>query len=73
MDAEGTHIGSSFAADPENAHIALFVVLNQLGLIDSPNAKLLLDGGDERRPLEASTFEGVQRFLELLHLIKALM
>lgn len=30
MNAEGTNIGTSFARNPEDTHVALFVVLNEL-------------------------------------------
>ena len=73
MDTKRTHISASLTADPEDAHVALVVVLNQLSLVDSPNTKLLLDGGDKRRPLEARALKGVERFLKLLDLVEALM
>ncbi|URE22934.1 hypothetical protein MUK42_17056 [Musa troglodytarum] len=60
MDAEGTNIGSSLAGDPEDNQVPVGVVLKQLALVDSPDAELTLDGGDERGPLEDGTGEGLE-------------
>ena len=73
MDAKGSHVCASLAANPENAHITVFVVLNQLGLVDRSDSELLLDGGDQRWSLEAGTFERVNCLLELLDLVERLM
>ena len=73
MNAEGSHVGSSFAAYPEDAHVSCLIILNKLDLIDRPDTKLLLDSGDERRALEAGTSERVQSFLNLLDLVNTLM
>jgi len=73
MDTEGTNVSSSLTGDPEDSHVALFVVLNELGLIDSSDSELLLDSRDKRRSLEAGTLEGVDGLLELLDLVNALM
>ena len=73
MNAEGSHVGSSFAAHPEDAHVSCLIILNKLDLIDRPDTKLLLDSGDERRALEAGTSERVQSFLNLLDLVNTLM
>ena len=73
MDAESSHIGASFAADPEDAHVAVLVVLDQLGLVDRPDSELLLDGGDQGRPLEAGPFERVESLLQLLDLVERLV
>ena len=73
MNAEGSHVGSSLAAHPEDAHVSCLIILNKLDLIDRPDTKLLLDSGDERRALEAGTSERVQSFLNLLDLVNTLM
>ena len=73
VDTEGTDVCASLAAYPEDAHVALVIVLDQLSLVDGPNTELLLDGRDERGPLEARTLERVKSFLKLLDLIEALM
>lgn len=73
MDAQGTNVSASLAADPENTHITVFVVFNKLGFIDGSNSKLFLDGRNEGRSLEAGTFERVKCLLELLDLVKRLM
>ena len=73
MDAQSTDIGSSFAADPKDPHVTVFIVLNELGLINGSDTELLLDGGDQGWSLEAGALEGVKGLLELLDLIDALM
>lgn len=73
MDTKGTHVSTSFTADPENSHITVFIVLNELGLVDRSDSELLLDSRDKGRSLEASTFKCVDSFLELLDLVKRLM
>ena len=73
MYTEGTDVGASFAADPENTHIAVFVVLNQLCLVDRPDSELLLDGRDQGRSLEAGALKRIESLLELLDLVKRLM
>ena len=73
MDAKGTNVSASLAANPENTHITVFVVFNELGLIDGSNPEFFLDGGNERRSLEAGTFERVKRLLELLDLVERLV
>jgi len=73
VDTKGTHVSSSFAADPKDAHITVFVILNQLALIDRSDSELFLDGRDKWRALEAGSFQSVDGFLELLDLVKTLM
>ncbi len=73
MNTEGSNVGTSFTADPENTHVSVFIELNKFCLVDCSDSELFLDGGDQRRSLEAGTFKGVKGFLELLDLIKALM
>ena len=73
MNTEGSNVGTSFTADPENTHVSVFIELNKFGLVDCSDSELFLDGGNQRRSLEAGTFEGVKGFLELLDLIEVLM
>ena len=73
MDTHSSNVSTSLTGDPEDSHVALFVVLNELGLIDSSDSELLLDSRDKRRSLEAGTLEGVDGLLELLDLVDALM
>jgi len=73
MNTEGSDVSSSFTGNPEDAHVTLFVVLNELGLVDSSDSELLLDSRDERRSLEAGTLKSVNSLLELLDLVDALM
>jgi hypothetical protein len=70
VDTESSDVGTSLAADPENAHVAALVVVEQLHFVDISYAEFLLDGRDERRALEASTSERVQSLLKLLDLVE---
>ena len=63
MDTESSYIGTSFATDPEDAHVTVLVVFDQLCLVDSPDSELLLDSGDQGWSLEAGSFERVQSLL----------
>ena len=73
VDTESTDVGSSLAADPEDTHITVFVVLDQLALIDGSDSQFLLDSRDQGRALEASTFQRVDCLLKLLDLVETLM
>ena len=66
VDAHGTDVSSSLAADPEDAEVTLLVVLDELRLVDRPHTELLLDGRDEWGTLEAGTSEGLESLLHLL-------
>jgi hypothetical protein len=57
MNAEGTNVSSSLAADPENTQLPLVVELVQLALVDRSDTELALDGGNERGALEESSGE----------------
>lgn len=65
VDAEGTDVGTSLAADPEDTEVAVIVKLNQLALVDRSDTELTLDGGDERGTLEQGTGEGLESAGEL--------
>jgi hypothetical protein len=55
MDTEGSDISTSLATDPEDTHISLFVILEELGFIDSSNSKLFLNSRDKWWSLETGT------------------
>ena len=59
VHAQGTDVRPGLALDVEHAHVALVVKLEQLGLVDRPDAQLALHGRDERRALE----EGARQLL----------
>jgi hypothetical protein len=73
VDTEGTDVGTSFARDPEDAHVTLLVVVEELGLVDGTDTELLLDGGDQRRSLENGTGESQESLFDLLDLLNMLM
>lgn len=52
VDAEGTDVGTGLALDPEDAELALVVVLDDLALVDGADAEAALDGRDGRGALE---------------------
>lgn len=60
VDTEGTDVGTSLTADPEDTKVALIVELVVLALVNGTDTELALDGGDERRALEESTGQGLQ-------------
>jgi hypothetical protein len=65
VDTEGTDIGTSLTADPEDTKVALIVELVQLALVDGTDTELTLDGRDQGRTLEESTSEGLEGAAEL--------
>jgi hypothetical protein len=65
VDAEGTDVGSSLAADPEDTELPLIVELVELALVDGSDTQLTLDGGDQRGTLEESTGQGLEGAREL--------
>lgn len=52
MNAERPDISPSLAADPEHREVAVIVEFEQFRLMDGPDTKLALDGGDQWGPLE---------------------
>ena len=60
MHAKRSNIRSSFARHPENAEIALFIEFDKFRLVDCANAKLALDGRNERGTLEKRTSKGLK-------------
>jgi len=73
MDTEGSNISSSFARNPEDSHVSLLVILDELALIDSSNSEFLLDSRDEWRSLEDSSSECLQSLLKLLYFVNLSM
>lgn len=60
VNAKGTDIGASLAADPENTKLPLIVEFVELALVDGTDTELALDSGDERGTLEERTGEGLE-------------
>ena len=73
MDTKGTDVGTSFAGDPEDTHVTLLVVIEELALIDGSDSKLLLNGGDQRRALEDRAGQAKQGLFNLLDFLHMLM
>lgn len=65
VDTQSPNVGSRFAADPENTKVSVIVEFEKLALVNGPDTKLALDGGDQRRPLEKCTSQGFQSASEL--------
>jgi hypothetical protein len=65
VDTEGTDVGTSLTADPEDTEVALVVELVVLALVDGTDTELTLDGGDKRGTLEERTGQGLQSADEL--------
>lgn len=65
VDTESTNVGTSLAADPENAEMAIVVKLVKLALMDGTDTELTLDGRDQRRALEEGSSKGLQSATEL--------
>lgn len=65
VHTQGSDIGTSLAAHPEDTQVAVIVKLNQLALVDGSDTQLSLDGGNQRRALEQGTGEGLEGAGEL--------
>jgi hypothetical protein len=65
VDTEGTDVGTSLTADPEDTEVALIVELVVLALVDGTDTELTLNSGDQRGTLEESTGEGLKSANEL--------
>lgn len=65
MNAESTDVGTSLAADPEDAKMAFVVKLVQLALVDGTDTELALDSRDKRRALKEGTSESLESTGEL--------
>ena len=70
VDAHGSDVRSSLARDPEDAQVALLVVLNKLGFVNGTDTKLTLHSRDEGRTLEEGTgqsFDGAVQLARVLN------
>lgn len=54
VHAQSSHVGTSLTRNPTDTKVSLFIKLNELDFIDSPDSEFLLDSGDFWRLLEAS-------------------
>lgn len=69
MDTESTYVGSSFAGNPENTKVSLFIVLNELQLVNLSYSQFLLDGGNQRRSLETGSGKLVKSTFNFVNLV----
>lgn len=65
VHAQCSDVGTSLAADPEDAEVSVVVELDELALVDGSDTEHTLDGGDQGRALEERTGEGLERTREL--------
>jgi hypothetical protein len=65
VDAEGSNVGTSLAADPEDTEVTIIVELDELALVDGSDTELTLDGRNQRGTLEERTGEGFESASEL--------
>ena len=73
MDTECSDIGTCLTADPEDAKVSLFVVLNDLALIHSPDSQFLLHSGNQGWSLEDGSGQLLEGLVQLLGLVDGLM
>lgn len=57
---EGSDVGTSLTADPEDTEVAVIVELDELGLVDGSDTELSLDGRNQGRALEEGTSEELE-------------
>jgi len=69
MDTEGTDVGSGLTRDPQNTEVSLFIVLNELELVDLSDSQFLLDSGNQRGSLETGSGELVESTLNFVNFI----
>lgn len=69
VDAECSDVGTCLTADPEDAEVSLFVVLNDLALIYSPDSQFLLHSGDQGWSLEDGSGQLLEGLVQLLGLV----
>lgn len=60
VHTERTNVRAGLAGDPEDTEVALFIELEELGLVDRADTKLALYGRDQRWALEEGTREGLE-------------
>lgn len=73
VNAERSNVSASLAADPEDCQVAVIIELEQLGLVDSSDAQLSLDRGDEWWSLKEGTSQGLDGCRQLLDVCQAVM
>ena len=59
MYAEGSDVGSSLTAQPENGQVVFLVKIEKLGLVDGPNAQFFFNCGNKRGLLEDRTCQAL--------------
>ncbi len=73
VNALSSDVGTGLARNPEDTHISLLVVVEELALIDGTNTELLLDGRDQRRSLEDGADQARESLLNCLNLLDVLV
>jgi hypothetical protein len=73
MDTQGTHVSTSFTADPEDSQVSIIIELEELALVNSTDTKLTLDSRNKRRSLEQGTGESLHSLSELLLIVKGIV
>jgi hypothetical protein len=73
MDTKSTDIGSSFAGNPEDTEISLFIVLNEFQFVNFSNSQFLLDSRNQRRSLETGSGKLVEGTLNFINFIDGSM
>jgi hypothetical protein len=64
VNAQGSNVSSRLAGNPEHSQSLLSIELQQLRLVDSPDAEFPLHCGDLWRLLEETASKGIQHILE---------
>lgn len=73
MDAKSSHVSAGFTAHPDDTHLLLSIVLDDLGLVDSSDSELSLDGGNKRGLLEHRTGELLESLIELARVLNVVV
>ena len=58
MNTESPDVASRLAVKPDDSHLRLGVILQQLGFVDWSHSQLTFHGWDQRRALEQRPFQG---------------
>ena len=64
MHTQRADVGARLATHPEHAQLVLWIVLDQLALVDRADTQLTLHGCDQRRTLEQGARQLLQRLLQ---------
>jgi hypothetical protein len=73
VNAKSSDVGTSFTRHPEDTHISLLVVVEELALVNGTNTELFLDCRDQRRSLEDWANQARESLLNLLNLLDVLV